>query len=169
MQNLHEVTVYLPASCSRNCTACTSYCKQFNHCTICREGILNQTDYTRLLHQFHTCGIQRVNLSGGGDPLENSYVRQLLSDFAESGFKKHLYLDFSFLFFLFYTDMECLDSWNFPEEALIQVCPFYSGNNLSFFQDFVFTDLQDILAVPIDRKTIFRHKALNDKIGRAHV
>lgn len=87
MQNLHEVTVYLPASCSRNCTACTSYCKQFNHCTICREGILNQTDYTRLLHQFHTCGIQRVNLSGGGDPLENSYVRQLLSDFAESGLK----------------------------------------------------------------------------------
>ena len=65
LQNLHEVTVYLPASCSRNCTACTSYCKQFNHCTICREGILNQTDYTRLLHQFHTCGIQHVNLSGG--------------------------------------------------------------------------------------------------------
>ena len=133
-------------------------------------------------------------------------MRQLLSDFAESGFKKHLYLDFSFLsdeYIEFmqqtnlilevqvhltevderiiesmrryscdtvkwnlivseYSDMECLDSWNFPEEALIQVCPFYSGNNLSFFQDFVFTDLQDILAVPIDRKTIFRHKALND-------
>lgn len=33
-----------------------------------------------------------------------------------------------------YSDMECLDSWNFPEEALIQVCPFYSGNNLSFFR-----------------------------------
>lgn len=95
-------------------------------------------------------------------------MRQLLSDFAESGFKKHLYLDFSFLsdeYIEFmqqtnlilevqvhltevderiiesmrryscdtvkwnlivseYSDMECLDSWNFPEEALIQVCPF---------------------------------------------
>lgn len=206
MQDLHEMTVYLPASCSCKCTDCASYYKQFNHCTICQEETLKLTDYTYLLRQLHISGIQRVNLLSGGDPLKNSNVCQLLSDFAVSSFKKHLYVDFNFLSdkyiewiqqtqsilevqvrlkdvkerivesmrnYSFDTikwnlivsegsDIECLDNWFFPEGTSIQVHPFYSGDNFSFFDDYVFTDLEDILAEPVDRKAIFRHKALND-------
>ncbi len=59
-------------------------------------------------------------------------------------------------------DMEQLDNLNLPEDVSVQVRPFYTGSNYAFFHDFVFSDLEDILAVPIDRKTIFRHKVLND-------
>lgn len=60
------------------------------------------------------------------------------------------------------TDLEQLDRLILPENILIQIRPFYNGSNYNFFHDFVFFDLQDILVEPIDRKTIFRHKVLND-------
>lgn len=206
MENLHEVSFYLPAVCKLGCSACTSYYHQINHCTINPEGVMKIEDYIRLLRQLQICGIQRVNLLAGGNPLLNSYIRNLSLEFSESTFKKHLYLEYNFLndeYIKFAqqtnsileisvhpedlgnqlvdcmrkyhydivrwnlivsaeTDMEQLENLNLPEGVSIKVQPFYTGSNYAFFRDFVFSDLEDILAVPIDRKTIFRHKVLND-------
>lgn len=206
LQNLHEVTLYLPASCSRKCTACTDYCRQMNHCMVCPEGTLKQEEYSHLLRQLQIGGIQRLNLSGGGNPLQNSYIQRLLPEFTKASFKKHLYMDSVFLsseyiklaqetnttlevavsseflneqltetmqnyphdFIRWHllvtedTDMEWLENMEFPEISSILVRPFYTGKNLIFFQNYVFPDLQDILSTPISRKTIFRHKVLND-------
>lgn len=206
LQNLHEVTLFFSSSCMQNCAACSSYYRQMNHCTVCHEDVLKIEDYIRLLRQLQICGIQRVNLLAGGNPLLNSYIRKLSLEFSESTFKKHLYLEYNFLddeYITFAqqtnsileisvhpedlgnqlidcmrkyhydivrwnlivsaeTDMEQLENLNLPEGVSIQVRPFYTGSNYAFFRDFVFSDLEDILAVPIDRKTIFRHKVLND-------
>ena len=206
LQNLHEVTLYFPASCSRKCTACNSYSRQMNHCMVCPEGTMKLEEYIHLLRQLQIGGIQRLNMSGGGNPIQNSYVCKLLADLAEYGFKKHLYMDLAFLSdeyiklakqvnvilevsvsseylneqlikvmhnypydFIHWNllvsedaDMDCLESLKFPETSSVLVRPFYTGNNLSFFQNYVFIDLQDILAVPVSRKAIFRHKVVND-------
>ncbi|WP_368163597.1 TIGR04150 pseudo-rSAM protein, partial [Bacteroides cellulosilyticus] len=206
LQNLHEVTLFFPSSCIQSCAACSSYYRQMNHCTTCHEDALKIEDYIHLLHQFQVCGIQRVNLLAGGNPLQNRYTRNLSIDFTGSTFKKHLYLEYNFLnneYIEFAqqtnsileilvhsgdlnnqlaesmqkyqhdmvrwnlivsaeTDLEQLDRLILPENILIQIRPFYNGSNYNFFHDFVFFDLQDILVEPIDRKTIFRHKVLND-------
>ena len=206
LQNLHEVTLFFPSSCIQSCAACSSYYRQMNHCTTCHEDALKIEDYIHLLHQFQVCGIQRVNLVAGGNPLQNRYTRNLSIDFTGSTFKKHLYLEYNFLnneYIEFAqqtnsileilvhsgdlnnqlaesmqkyqhdmvrwnlivsaeTDLAQLDRLILPENILIQIRPFYNGSNYNFFHDFVFFDLQDILVEPIDRKTIFRHKVLND-------
>lgn len=206
IENLHEVNFYLPSVCKLDCSDCTFYYHQMNHCTINHEGVMKIDDYHGLLYQLQICGVQRVNLLAGGNPLLNSYICNLSLDFTESAFKKHLYLEYNFLndeYIEFAqqtnsilevsvhpedlnnqltdnirkyhydivrwnlivsaeTDMEQLDNLDLPEGVSIKVRPFYTGSNYAFFRDFVFSNLEDILAVPIDRKTIFRHKVLND-------
>lgn len=206
LQNLHEVTLFFPSSCTRNCVSCSSYYRQMNHCTICHEGILKIKDYTRLIHQIQISGIQRVNLFAGGNFLHNEYINNILSNLVETTLRKHLYLEYNFLNnrcveFVQQTnsileilahsenfnnqlvedmqkyqcdivrwnlivsrdsDIEQLNLLNLPEDISIQIRPFYTGDNYTFFQDFVFFDLEDILSTPIDKKTIFRHRTLND-------
>lgn len=49
-----------------------------------------------------------------------------------------------------------------PAETVVQIKPFYTAENKDFFREYVYLEMQDILAAPIDRKTIFRHRTLND-------
>ncbi|MBE6286729.1 MAG: TIGR04150 pseudo-rSAM protein [Mediterranea massiliensis] len=44
----------------------------------------------------------------------------------------------------------------------IKIIPFYNGTNIEFFQKNVYMNLEDIIEQPINRKTIYRHKILND-------
>lgn len=46
--------------------------------------------------------------------------------------------------------------------ANISVIPFYDGGNLAFFEEFVFNTIEDIIADPIDKQTIFRRQVLNE-------
>lgn len=59
-------------------------------------------------------------------------------------------------------DMEHIERMEIPTETMVQIKPFYTGDNLDFFRKYVYIDMQDILATPVDRKTIFRHRILND-------
>lgn len=40
--------------------------------------------------------------------------------------------------------------------------PYFNGNNIAFFKDFVFNGLEDIIGEPISKKTIFRRQTLNE-------
>ena len=48
------------------------------------------------------------------------------------------------------------------ENRRTKILPFYNGENLDFFAENVFMELDDIIEKPIDRKNIFRHQTLND-------
>lgn len=39
-----------------------------------------------------------------------------------------------------------------PAETVVQIKPFYTAENKDFFREYVYLDMQDILAAPIDRK-----------------
>lgn len=44
----------------------------------------------------------------------------------------------------------------------IEMQPFYNGNNSDFFKKYIYTELEDIISSPIDKKTIFRRHVLNE-------
>lgn len=44
----------------------------------------------------------------------------------------------------------------------INVKPFYNKNNLGFFQQYIFTDLEDIKNSKVDKQTIFRRQIINE-------
>lgn len=60
-------------------------------------------------------------------------------------------------------DMERIAHADIPETVSMQIYPFFTGTNWDFFRDYVFVNKEDLLAEPISRKTIFRHRALNDQ------
>ena len=64
------------------------------------------------------------------------------------------------------SDMERIEKMEIPAETVVQIKPFYTAENKDFFREYVYLDMQDILAAPIDRKTIFRHRTLNDNFFR---
>ncbi|MGL4325938.1 MAG: TIGR04150 pseudo-rSAM protein [Tannerellaceae bacterium] len=206
LQNLHEMNLFFPSTCTRNCAYCTSYYKQIYHCTAFTVSGLSLDDYIGLLNQLHMSGIHKINISAGGDPIQNSYIQNLEVYFTKSIIKKHLYVDFDFfneeylefaqranfiievlvhseqvnshlkikmlkyncdivrwnLIVISEDILVQLNYLNLPEDISIQLIPFYTTENNLFFRDFVYSDLQDILAIPIDRKTLFRRKVLND-------
>lgn len=59
-------------------------------------------------------------------------------------------------------EIETLETLDIPADAHVNIQPFYTGKNLDFFRKYVFIGMEDILAEPVSRKSIFRHKALND-------
>lgn len=44
----------------------------------------------------------------------------------------------------------------------LKIRPFFNGKNLDFFHENVFVNLEDILSLPINKKSIFRHQTLNE-------
>lgn len=59
-------------------------------------------------------------------------------------------------------DMDKIEELNVPDSCQTCIYPYYDGSNLDFFKEYVFYSLQDIIADPLDRQTIFRRQALND-------
>ena len=93
--NLHEVTFYLSTPCNEQCEFCSSYYKQFNHCTqLCGKMVLE--DYRRLLMFLHVSGVSKVNFVGG-DLRENKCLESLLMEFSSSSFKKYVYVNYKHL------------------------------------------------------------------------
>lgn len=60
------------------------------------------------------------------------------------------------------SDIEFLEEQTLPDTAHVQCVPIYTGNNFDLFSKYVFIKLDDLINEPINRKTIFRHRALND-------
>lgn len=44
----------------------------------------------------------------------------------------------------------------------VKITPYYNGKNISFFEKYIFNDLDAILDTPIDKQTIFRRQHLNE-------
>lgn len=206
LQNLDEVTLHLPSTCSKQCVKCSVYHRQMNHCTLFSEEDSHPVDYERILYLFQLVGIQRVNFSAGGNPIANANIIHYLDMFSDSRFKKHLWLDYTFfndrylelatitrsildifvhpsnwneqlvkdmkvgndkqicwhLIVSNEAEMESLEALNIPEIVCFHIHPFYTGENLDFFREYVFIDMEDILAEPVNRKSIFRRQVLND-------
>ncbi|WP_455592717.1 TIGR04150 pseudo-rSAM protein [Bacteroides sp.] len=206
LQNLNEVTLHLPSTCSKQCIKCSAYHRQMNHCTLISKGELQRVDYECILHLFQLIGVQRVNFSAGGNPISNSNIIHYLNKFLDSSFKKHLWLDYTFFSeqYLELATATCSildifvhsDDWNeqlakymkkdtegqicwhlivsneaemggvealnIPVNTHFNIHPFYTEENLDFFREYVFIGMEDILADPVDRQTIFRRQSLDD-------
>ena len=46
----------------------------------------------------------------------------------------------------------------------IELIPFYNGHNMSFFEENVYTDMDDLLAVNVSKKDIFTRQVLNSNL-----
>jgi pseudo-rSAM protein len=58
-----------------------------------------------------------------------------------------------------------LKALNYTEshpELKINICPFFNKQNISFFEDNVFMDLDALISIPISKKAIFRRQTLNE-------
>lgn len=206
MQNLNEVTLYLPNFCELGCEGCGQYHKQMVHC--CREEKkegLNPVDYLNILSDLHINGVDKVNILGGS-LLQNRMFQDILPNLSGYGFKKVFYIESRYLspqcmdlFAIPLAEMvvlihaedigkglvdnmnlfkECSIQWRFlvadeaemnrieeldvPETCQTCIYPYYHGTNLDFFEKCVFYSLEDVLAAPLDRQTIFRRQALNE-------
>lgn len=205
MQNLNEVTLYLPNSCELKCEGCGQYHKQMVHCYREEKKGMNSVDYLKILSDLHINGVNKVNISGGS-LLQNPIFQDILPNLSDYGFKKvfyvesrHLLPQYMDLFAIPMSEMivlihaedigkrlidnmilfkECGIQWRFlvsseadmdkieeldvPVSCHICIYPYYDGTNLDFFEKYVFYSLQDVLAEPLDKQTIFRRQALNE-------
>lgn len=59
-------------------------------------------------------------------------------------------------------DIEKIEELDIPDFCRISIQPYYNGANPDFFREHVFYNLQDIIAEPLDRQTIFRRQVLNE-------
>lgn len=59
-------------------------------------------------------------------------------------------------------DIQLIEQLDLPFSINMELVPFYNGNNLSFFKENVCFLIDDIIAKPIGRKTIFRRQVLNE-------
>ena len=52
----------------------------------------------------------------------------------------------------------------------LQILPFYTGDNLKFFEDYVYMSLSDLLEAPITKKSIYRRQVLNENFyGKLYI
>lgn len=59
-------------------------------------------------------------------------------------------------------DVQAVDTLDIPSSVQIEIKPLYTGGNLLFFKENVFCSLEDIIAEPVSRRTIFRRQTLNE-------
>jgi len=200
MQNLNEVTLYVPTS---GCTADTDnvpYHKQLLHCMIFPEDRLMTEDYIDLLERLEIYGVKRVNLIANDNPLENTYMQEIMASHQPQNYKLHVYLSVKALqtqqlpekdntlwevlvhgeqleqaahvinsceredirwniVVICEEDMEFLSN---VQGKQMKLQPYYTGGNFQFFENYVFMTLDDLLSEPVDRRSIFRHQALNE-------
>ena len=59
-------------------------------------------------------------------------------------------------------DVQEVELLDFPVTVRIELKPYYTGNNMTFFERYIFSSLEDIIAEPLSKKTIFRRQVLNE-------
>lgn len=131
-----------------------------------------------ILSAFFMCDCQKV-IYLSFSQFDNSKIRNLYVD-DRTSFAVHIHVPYDETLVL--NKMNELSDlpveWNFvvtaesdlvkieqlqeKVNANISIIPSYNGNNLAFFEEFVFNTLEDIIADPIDKQTIFRRQVLNE-------
>ena len=205
LENLNEVSLFLPGSCRGGCFGCQDYFKQTLHCACFEKRGLTVADYLSLLLDMNTSGVNKVNILGG-NLLRSDCFHDIYPTLSGCKFKKSYYLYFDHLtetckdwlegenselvisvhsgfdkeavecqmgLFSSYpviwqfivssnAGVQEVEALNFPSSVQIEMKPFYTGENISFFKENVFCSLDDILVEPISRKAIFRRQTLNE-------
>ena len=205
LENLNEVSLFLPGSCSGCCSGCHDYFKQMLHCACFEKRDLSVADYLSLLLDLNTSGVNKVNILGG-DLSQSDCFHDIYPTLSGCKFKKsyHLYwkhltetckdwlaeenselvvavhpgfdkkaVEYQMNMFASYpvvwqfivssdVDVQEVDTLDLPSFVQIEMKPFYTGENISFFKENVFCSLDDILAEPVSRKAIFRRQTLNE-------
>lgn len=205
LENLNEVSLFLPGSCRDGCFGCQDYFKQTLHCACFEKRGLTVADYLSLLLDMNTSGVNKVNILGGnllrsdcfhdiyptlsGCKFKKSYhlyfdhLTEICKDWlaeenselvisVHSGFDKeavecqmNLFASYPVIWQFIVSsnvDVQEVEILNLPSSAQVEMKPFYTGKNISFFKENVFCSLDDILAEPISRKAIFRRQTLNE-------
>lgn len=68
------------------------------------------------------------------------------------------------------SDIEKINTLSNIESINKSMLPFYTGDNISFFKECVYMDLEDIISEPISRQTIFRRQVLNENFfGKLYI
>ncbi len=64
LNNISEISVYLTGVCRYNCTYCSMYVNQFNHC-LKNEDTIKEQDVSNLCKQISCLYVKKVNILGG--------------------------------------------------------------------------------------------------------
>jgi pseudo-rSAM protein len=91
---LHEVTFYLENRCTRMCTGCADYHKQFSHCTQTDSQVLQPLDYKQLFDQLALCQLDQINLVLG-ETINWELLETLIVYLRDFPFKKVIHLQLS--------------------------------------------------------------------------
>lgn len=59
-------------------------------------------------------------------------------------------------------DVQEVELLDLPTTVRMELKPYYTGSNMTFFRKYIFSSLEDIIAEPLSRKTIFRRQTLNE-------
>lgn len=92
MQNLKEVTLYVPTPGCTEDERCEPYYKQLLHCMIFPEDRLTIDDYIDLLKRLEIYGVKRVNLIANNNPFENNYMQEIMALHKSQNYKLHVYM-----------------------------------------------------------------------------
>ncbi len=60
------------------------------------------------------------------------------------------------------SDLEFYSNLSISDTVHTELLPFYNGNNIPFFEENVFNDFEDIIAIPVKKQSILRRQALNE-------
>ena len=93
MQNLNEVTLYVPTPDYTGGKSREPYHKQLLHCMDFPMDKMTTDDYEDLLKRLEIYGVRRVNLIANGNPFENAYMREIMASHQPQNYKLHVYLD----------------------------------------------------------------------------
>lgn len=78
LQYLSDVTFYLNSPCSQHCPQCSSYYKQFYHCTCDLQNREMDFDFLKFLFKQISCSPVRRLAITGGNPFAYSYFKELI-------------------------------------------------------------------------------------------
>jgi len=92
LENLNEVTFFIPGYCQENCSECSSYYKQFIHCHKWEEDEekLSKNEYKDFFTQLESCGVKVINVVFC-NILDNKYL-SLLEYLSRMSFTVYAYV-----------------------------------------------------------------------------
>lgn len=93
LDNLNEVSIYLPGHCVNKCRYCKELYKQINHCTLFDCETLSLSNYLLLLLDLNESGVNKVNIIGS-NLVQNEYLSDLLPTLEGCKLKKIYYVNF---------------------------------------------------------------------------
>lgn len=134
LNNLNEVTFYLPGKCLHSCQYCNAYYNQFIHCSnFDHNDSLTLEHYINIFDRLEKCNIRIINIVLNN--LSDHLSIELLNIINGYSFDKYIYVDI--------LNLNKNDNWLFTNEVNMNitfdfgVVPFkYVADMMSFYADY---------------------------------